>query len=84
MKPCIAVALSGGIDSLTTAWLLKESGYQVIGVHFVTGYEGYNQSALDQKQPSIEGILKAARAKLGSDCHPFGYPVKNTRQHPTL
>ncbi|MFW6081338.1 MAG: tRNA 2-thiouridine(34) synthase MnmA [Desulfosalsimonas sp.] len=34
-----AVALSGGIDSLVAAWLLKKSGIHVIGIHFITGYE---------------------------------------------
>ena len=39
MKPLIAIAVSGGIDSLMTAHFLKEKGHRVIGVHFMTGYE---------------------------------------------
>jgi tRNA-uridine 2-sulfurtransferase len=39
MKPCIAVALSGGVDSLVAAYLLKEQGSPVIGLHFITGFE---------------------------------------------
>jgi tRNA-specific 2-thiouridylase len=39
MKPLTAIAVSGGIDSLIAAYLLKEKGHNVIGVHFVTGYE---------------------------------------------
>ena len=39
MRPLTAIALSGGIDSLMAAHLLKEKGHNVIGVHFVTGYE---------------------------------------------
>jgi tRNA-uridine 2-sulfurtransferase len=39
MKPCIAVALSGGLDSLVAAYLLKEQGFTVIGLHFITGFE---------------------------------------------
>lgn len=35
----IAVALSGGVDSLVAGYLLKEQGEQVFGVHFITGYE---------------------------------------------
>jgi len=34
-----AVAISGGIDSLYAAWILKQTGRRVIGIHFVTGYE---------------------------------------------
>jgi tRNA-specific 2-thiouridylase len=39
MKPLTAIAVSGGIDSLMAAHLLKEKGHNVIGVHFITGYE---------------------------------------------
>ena len=39
MRPLTAIALSGGIDSLMAAHILKEKGHTVIGVHFVTGYE---------------------------------------------
>ncbi len=39
MKPLIAIAISGGIDSLMTAYLLKEQGHSIIGIHFITGYE---------------------------------------------
>lgn len=34
-----AIAVSGGIDSLTAAYQLKHTGEEVIGLHFMTGYE---------------------------------------------
>jgi tRNA-uridine 2-sulfurtransferase len=45
MKKPIAVALSGGIDSLMAANLLKKDGNDVIGVHFITGFENNNPAS---------------------------------------
>jgi tRNA-specific 2-thiouridylase len=39
MKPKTAVAISGGVDSLMAACLLQKQGQQVIGIHFITGFE---------------------------------------------
>ena len=39
MTEKIAVALSGGIDSLVAAYLLKQQFKDIIGIHFLTGYE---------------------------------------------
>lgn len=39
MKGSIAIAVSGGIDSLVSAYLLKQQVRDVFGVHFLTGYE---------------------------------------------
>ncbi len=35
----IAILLSGGVDSLVAAHLLKEQGIELFGIHFITGYE---------------------------------------------
>lgn len=39
MKSAIAVAISGGIDSLVAAYLLKKTYNNIFGLHFLTGYE---------------------------------------------
>ncbi|MBU8910122.1 MAG: tRNA 2-thiouridine(34) synthase MnmA, partial [Desulfobacterales bacterium] len=38
-NPVIAVALSGGVDSLVSGYLLKRKYKHVFGIHFTTGYE---------------------------------------------
>jgi tRNA-specific 2-thiouridylase len=48
MPKTIAIALSGGIDSLVSAALLKDQGHRLIGIHFLTGYE----SALPHRLPA--------------------------------
>ncbi len=37
--PVIAVALSGGVDSLVSGHLIKQKYKNVFGLHFITGYE---------------------------------------------
>lgn len=39
MKPTVAVAISGGVDSMMAAYLLQAQGYDVLGIHFLTGFE---------------------------------------------
>jgi tRNA-specific 2-thiouridylase len=39
LKRLTAVSLSGGVDSLVAAYLLKNEGHDLIGLHFTTGYE---------------------------------------------
>ncbi len=39
MKKKIAIALSGGVDSLVAAHLLKNQGHDLFGIHFKNGYE---------------------------------------------
>ncbi len=43
-----AVLLSGGVDSLVTAGILKNQGMSLFGIHFYTGYESA-QSKCSQK-----------------------------------
>ncbi len=57
MKPLTAIAISGGIDSLTAAFLLKQDGQRVIGIHFLTGYEASDRAA-DTIERQIQSIAE--------------------------
>jgi tRNA-uridine 2-sulfurtransferase len=38
-SPVVAIALSGGVDSLVSGFLIKKAYDNVFGIHFTTGYE---------------------------------------------
>lgn len=39
MTDPLAIAVSGGVDSLVCAYLVKRQGGDVVGIHFLTGFE---------------------------------------------
>jgi len=53
MKPTIAVAVSGGVDSLVAAHLLKQTASKVVAVHFRTGFEAEPAERIRARLQSI-------------------------------
>ncbi len=77
MPKTIAIALSGGIDSLMTAALLKDQGHQLIGIHFLTGYETIAPAGVaGTSAPSdIESVTEQARRNLEPMVDQLGLPL---------
>ncbi len=77
MRRTIAVALSGGIDSLVTAAMLLERGNDLIGVHFINGYEAEFDDAGGQSsaQADITSVMKRARTRLTRMTDPLRIPI---------
>ncbi|MGD8541236.1 MAG: tRNA 2-thiouridine(34) synthase MnmA [Desulfobacteraceae bacterium] len=70
MKPIIAIALSGGVDSLVAARLLKDQGHEVFGVHFFTGYES------GSAQPVPEAVRESAETLAADLAAQLALPVE--------
>jgi len=60
MGPIVAVAVSGGIDSLTAAYLLKTRGLDVVAIHFITGFEA---------DPDLGAKVRTVLLPLGIHVH---------------
>ena len=63
----ILCAMSGGVDSAVSAYLLKEQGHEVIGAN-MRFWEYKEPEACDLPAGGAEGVLKKAR--LTSCCSP--------------
>ena len=74
MPPAVvAVALSGGVDSLVAAHLLQQQGNTLIGLHFVTGFESAQDSPRSTRAesaghaPGLQGRMPELSRQLGID-----------------
>jgi tRNA-specific 2-thiouridylase len=59
MSLTIAIAVSGGVDSLLAAYVLKQQGHQVFGIHFLTGYEDMPAAAPPSPDDTVNNGVRA-------------------------
>ncbi len=78
MAQTVAIALSGGIDSLVAAALLKEKGLPLMGLHFLTGYDALTIEANGAKTTDDHSAVDAIdpiRDRLGLMADQLGIPI---------
>ncbi len=74
MTPAVvAVALSGGVDSLVAAHLLRKKGHRLLGLHFVTGFETV---AGAQGERVAGDVVAAARRRMARVGEQLGIDVE--------
>lgn len=58
-KPCVVVGLSGGVDSAVTALLLKQQGYEVIGLFMKNWEDDDDDEYCSSRQDLIDAVSVA-------------------------
>ena len=58
-KPCVVVGMSGGVDSAVTALLLKQQGYDVIGLFMKNWEDDDDDEYCSTRQDLIDAVSVA-------------------------
>lgn len=71
----VIVGMSGGVDSSVAAWLLKQQGYEVIGVTM----EIWQETAQDEENGGCCGLSAVEDARMVAQCLGISHYVMNFR-----
>ena len=67
MAKRIVVGLSGGVDSSVAAWLLKEQGYDVIGIFMKNWEDDDDEEYCNSRQDLIDAVSVAEKIGIEID-----------------
>ncbi len=76
-KPRVVVGLSGGVDSSVTALLLKEQGYDVVGLFMKNWEDDDNEEYCSSKQDLIDAVSVADRIGIDIEAVNFSKEYKD-------
>jgi tRNA-uridine 2-sulfurtransferase len=75
-KPKVVVGLSGGVDSSVSAWLLKEQGYEVIGLFMKNWEDDDDSEYCSTRQDWLDAVSVADRIGIDIDAVNFAAEYK--------
>ena len=77
MKKKVIVGMSGGVDSSVTAWLLKEQGYDVVGLFMKNWEDDDDSEYCSSRQDLIDAVSVADRIGIDIEAVNFSKEYKD-------
>lgn len=75
-KPRVVIGLSGGVDSSVSAWLLKEQGYDVLGLFMKNWEDDDDSDYCSTRQDWLDALSVADRLGIDIDAVNFATEYK--------